>query len=86
MNKKMDLDSFDVYAYIKTNHADNLDRDYVLVDHRTYHDASIRFPFRSFFHGTGRQPAHLLIFGSRTGVKNHHHNRHYASRHPAKRV
>lgn len=58
MNKKMNLDSFDVYAYIKTNHADNLDRDYVLVDHRTYHDASIRFPFRSFFHGIG------LLYGS----------------------
>ncbi|WP_381517908.1 helix-turn-helix domain-containing protein [Spirosoma soli] len=58
MNKKMDLDSFDVYAYIKANHADSPDRNYVLVDHQTYHDASIRFPFRNFFHGIG------LLYGS----------------------
>ncbi|QIP16540.1 helix-turn-helix transcriptional regulator [Spirosoma aureum] len=53
MNKKMDLDSFDVYAYITTNHTTDADKGYILVDHLTYHDAAIRFPFRTFFYGIG---------------------------------
>lgn len=53
MNKKMDLDSFDVYAYITTNHTTDADKGYVLVDHLTYHDAAIRFPFRTYFYGIG---------------------------------
>lgn len=53
MNKKMNLDSFDVYTYITTNHTTEADKGYILVDHLTYHDAAIRFPFRTFFYGIG---------------------------------
>lgn len=49
----MDLDTFDVYAYIKEKYADDPDKLYVLADHQTYHDAAIRFPFRTFFYGIG---------------------------------
>jgi AraC family transcriptional regulator, transcriptional activator of pobA len=58
MNKKMDLNTFDVYTYIKANHSSNSDTRYVLVDHLTYQKASIRFPFRNFFHGIG------ILYGS----------------------
>jgi AraC family transcriptional regulator, transcriptional activator of pobA len=53
MKKKMDLAAFDVYKYLKKNFSNDFDSQYILADHETYTEASIRFPFRNFFYGIG---------------------------------
>ena len=53
MKKMMDLESFDVFKYIKHNFFNGRQLPYILVNSEIYKSASIRFPHRNFFYGIG---------------------------------
>ncbi len=63
MKKKMDLESFDVFKYIKHNFFKDHRFPYILVNSEMYRSASIRFPHRNFFYGIG------LTFSGESSVK-----------------
>ena len=53
MKKEMNLMNFNLFHYLKEQHAHNSQIPYFLADQDTYKHASIRFPFRTFAYGIG---------------------------------